>query len=205
MIGLVYPTLAAILLAVWFGGIEPGSLSGKLLVLTVMTLAGGAEGATLGLFQARILTGILPGLRARVWVMATAIVAMIGWIVGLSVPLFLSGSGAEAMPEPPVAFVMLYAGGFGFAAGLLFGFGQWLVLRRYAEAGWRWILSWGVAWGTAMMVIFAAAGLQTETTPSWGIIIGAAAAGGVGGLLIGLISSFGVTRLRPRPNRPTSV
>jgi hypothetical protein len=199
MIGLVYPTLAAILLAAWFGGIEPAGLGGKLLVLAVMTLAGGAEGATLGLFQARILTGVVPGLRARIWVATTAIVAMLGWVAGMAVPLFFLGDAASPpMPEPSAAMELLYAAGFGMAAGLLFGGGQWLALRRHATGGALWILSWGFAWAAAMTLIFAVAGLATDATAIWKIILGAAFAGGAAGLLIGLVSSVGVRALKPR-------
>jgi hypothetical protein len=201
MIGLVYPALAGVLLAAFFGGVEPSGLPGKLLVLAVMVLAGAAEGATLGLFQARILADLLPGFRVRRWVKATAIIAMIGWIGGMAMPLFGPGApgGDPQAAEPPLGAMLLYAAAFGGVAGLVFGGGQWLVLRRYATGGLRWILCWGLAWALAMMLIFAIAGLQTETTKAWAVILGAAIAGGGAGLVIGLVSSIGVGGLKPRP------
>lgn len=200
MIGLVYPALAAIVLAAAFGGVEPQHPAGKLAVLAVMILAGGLEGATLALFQARVLSGLLPGFRVRAWVGVTAAIAMLGWAAGMGMALFaFNGVGAATPPpEPSLALVLLYAGGFGAAAGFLFGFGQWLVLRRYAEGGRAWIAAWSAAWAVAMVLIFAIAGLQTETTPAAAIIAGAAVAGAAAGLAIGAITSLAVTRLKPR-------
>jgi len=68
----------------------------------------------------------------------------------------LSVSDQEAvMQEPEAMLMLLMTSGMGLVAGLVLGFPQWRVLRRYVNRGWLWLPANGVAWAVGMPVIFA--------------------------------------------------
>lgn len=202
-IGFVYPALAALLLVFFFDGAAPLGLPGKLLALMAMIAAGALEGATLGLFQARILADHLPGFRVRRWVAATAAVAALLWALGTGLALFGAARAAEAA-APPLTGMLLDAAGLGLAVGILFGGGQWIFLRRHATGAVRWIGSWGLAFALALTLIVAAGSLPREASPAALVILAAAATAGAAGLVLGVLSSFGAAGLKPRRSERAS-
>lgn len=179
---------------------EPTSFIGKLETLAAMTAAGSLEGMALGGFQFWALRRILPRLRPAAWIGTTVGVAVVGWILGMSVPLFFgsdAGHAPQAATEPPLFFVLLMAAAAGAGAGLCFGFAQWLVLRRHVEQSRNWIFIHIPAWAAAMAAIFLGASLPQANWPKWAIAVSGILGGLLGGLLLGSISGIVARRLRP--------
>ncbi|MEV5437503.1 hypothetical protein AB0K80_16035 [Streptomyces sp. NPDC052682] len=116
----------------------------------VLVGAGMAEGALLGGAQAHVLHQVLPDLRRRHWVTATAVAAGCAWLLGL-------------LPSAVVPHV----GGWPVAAGLAvvdglllllsLGIAQWWVLRRHVLGAGTWIWATAVAWLAGLVVFCSAA------------------------------------------------
>jgi hypothetical protein len=178
---------------------EPTSMAGKLETLAAMTAAGALEGAALGSLQFWALRRALRQLRPGVWIGTTVAVAVVGWLLGMSGPLFFGGNGSpsSAAAEPPLAIVLLLAAAAGAGAGLCFGFAQWLVLRHHVERAAHWIPIHIPAWAAAMAAIFLGASLPDASWPRWAIACSGIASGLLGGLLLGCISGIVASRLRP--------
>lgn len=100
---------------------EPQSLGGRLLTLATFAAVGAVEGTALAGFQWRVLRARVPRLCAGEWVGATVVVAVAGWIVGMS--LFI-GHEATVQEEPSLVAVLLMAAMAGAGAGLCFGVAQ---------------------------------------------------------------------------------
>lgn len=86
----------------------------------------------------------------------------------------------------------------GLMLGAVFGFGQWLVLRRHANHSARWITANALGWALAMLLIFAAAsvpGQHTAVGLLWGIYI---TAGLLAGLSVGIITGLFFKHIPPR-------
>lgn len=159
------------------GGITAGVRAGVL--VAALLLAGIVEGGVLGYFQARVLRTVLPRLRIRDWVTATAVGAVLAWAVG-SVPMLYG----ERLGDWPIWLQVPV-----IAAGVLvivfaLGGAQWFVLRRFTVRAARWIWANVVAW-MAGLTAFA-----LVTTPLWqpGQAVGLVVAIGVlGGLVMAAV------------------
>jgi len=140
--------------------VDENSVGGILLMAAGAILLGTMlEGVVVGLLQWCVLRDALPTLPRRSWVTATAIGALIAWLLGMipSTAMSLAGSGAEsAAPaaEPPAWLFYLLAAGMGFVLGPVLGTPQWVVLRKHVRrAGW-WVLANALAWMVGMVIIF---------------------------------------------------
>jgi hypothetical protein len=117
------------------------------------------EGVMVGLLQWRVLRDALPALPRRSWVTATALGALIAWLLGMIPSTIMSlaaSDAASAAPasEPPQWLVYVLAAGMGFVLGPVLATPQWVVLRRYVRrAGW-WILANALAWALGMAILF---------------------------------------------------
>lgn len=126
---------------------EPETIGAKVLVLLAMMGAGLVEGSVLGWMQWRALRHKFGKVKRNEWVLFTALVAVLGWMLGM-LPSLFGGSAVEdpaAAPSDidfsdPLVFGMLTIG-MGLALGALFGIFQWLVLRKYVAKANRWILA----------------------------------------------------------------
>jgi len=164
-----------------------------------LLIAGAVEGALLGLAQATVLRRMLPGLRARRWVVATSAAAVLAWLIGLLPSVF----GGQLTTWP--AWLQIVVGGLGGTILLLsIGTAQWLVLRGHLPRAGRWIAITAGAWlaGLAAFMIVA--------TPLWHegqstLLI--ATIGAVAGLMmaatVAAITGFGLVRL-PRSREVAS-
>lgn len=117
---------------------EPQTLGGRLLTLAIFAAVGAVEGTALAGFQWPVLRTKLPRLRAGEWVVVTAVLAVVGWTVGMTPSLFLDHD-ATVQDEPSLALVLWIAAIAGAGAGICFGTAQWFILRRHAERAGRWI------------------------------------------------------------------
>ena len=162
--GLAVAAAFAALSAMFFG--EPEAMPTRIACLLIMVMAGVLEGTSIGFFQWRVLHRVFPSLSTRAWLIPTIIVAGAGWFVGMLPPTILgNGEGGETIPEPSPFMIIAFAGGFGAVAGVVFGFAQWLVLRRHTAHAIVWIWTNGIGWALAMNVIYLGAPLPTADWP----------------------------------------
>jgi hypothetical protein len=94
------------------------------------------EGLSLGILQSAGLQRWLPSFSRRRWIIATTLVAGIGW-AGAAAPARFGGP-TEPM-EPPVLVVAAGVLLPGALLGAVLGFGQAGGLRRNVRHPWRWI------------------------------------------------------------------
>jgi hypothetical protein len=100
----------------------------------------------------------------------------------------LSATGQEEVAQEPQAMLMMVmAAGMGLVAGLVLGFPQWRVLRRYVERGWLWLLANSMAWAMGIPVIFAGVDLAQRSGTIGGAILAMAGALAAAGLSVGAI------------------
>lgn len=185
-----FATLSALL----FG--DPETMPTRIACLLIMVLAGVLEGTSIGFFQWLVLHRVFPELSLRAWLTPTIIVAAVGWFVGMLPSTFLgSGAGGETIPEPSPLMIMIFAALFGAVAGVVFGFAQWLVLRRQTKQGTIWIWVNAVGWALAMSVICLGASLPTAEWPIAAVIVDGAVTGMAAGLAIGGVTGTGLVWL----------
>ena len=140
-------------------------------------LVGAIEGAVLGLAQWLALRRALPSVSRRAWVVATALGAMIAYLLAmLAVALGL-------LVQEQMALLAIGAVVFGVGFLVSIGLPQWLVLRRQLRhAGW-WVPANALAWPLGVAVPFVALALVPDAAPCWVW----AATGIVSGLVMGLV------------------
>ncbi|MEZ5294028.1 MAG: SDR family NAD(P)-dependent oxidoreductase [Vicinamibacterales bacterium] len=196
-IGIGTAAATAVAMHAWMG--EPASTPARLGTLATVALVGAVEGGALGFLQWRVLRERLPRLRALEWMTPTVLLAVGGWLAGMTPSLFFAPPETPSAPiaEPPLGAVLAIAALAGAAAGLAFGAAQWLVLRRHAVDASRWIWIHAPAWALAMPAIFLGAGLPTADWPPEAIAASGAAGGVLGGVLLGMVTGLVARRLEP--------
>jgi hypothetical protein len=150
---------AGVALLVFAGPTETAAIIlaavGMVLIATIL------EGGIVGLAQWLVLRRILTRLTGRRWIGATALGALLAWILGMLPSTIMSLQETTGNVGPPefsagtaigLAFVM------GLALGSMLAFFQWLVLRHHLPRAAWWIPGNAVAWALGMMLIFAGAG-----------------------------------------------
>lgn len=162
-----------------------------------MVAVGAVEGSAIGFFQWRVLRQLFSTMTARAWVGATLAVAVLGWAVGMLPSTLTAGAPqTEAVSaEPALWLIVLMSAGMGAGAGLVFGFAQWLVLRRHAAHSAHWMLSNMGGWAVAMAWIFLAASWPDSSTPKAIVVLGGLVGGALGGLSIGAVTGISLIRL----------
>ncbi|HSF41405.1 MAG TPA: hypothetical protein VLT87_16520 [Thermoanaerobaculia bacterium] len=166
LIGLGTVALAGWMSVSFFG---PGeTLLQHILFALAMILFGACEGAVVGAAQAWVLVPRLPGLRKGEWVGATALGALVAWILGM-LPSTLMAAGAETSgqtpPEPGAATVYGLAALLGAMAGLILALFQWWVLRRHLSGAGGWLAANAAAWALGMPLVFLGADLASRGGP----------------------------------------
>ena len=109
--------------------------------------------------------------------------------------LLRNAEGGEAIPEPSPLMMIIFAAVFGAVAGVVFGFAQWLVLRRQTKQGAIWILANAAGWALAMSVIYLGASLPTAEWPIAAVVVDGALTGIVAGLSVGGVTGTGLVWL----------
>jgi hypothetical protein len=116
----------------------------------VLVAAGMAEGALLSAAQAHVLHQVLPDLRPRRWVAATAVAAGAAWLLGLMPSVMLPRIGYR-----PAAAGLVAVDGLLLLLSL--GTAQWWVLRRHITGAGAWIPATAAAWLAGLAVFCATA------------------------------------------------
>lgn len=153
------------------------------------------EGITVGTAQWLVLRRPINNIRWRVWVLATAIGALIAWTLGMIPSTFMvAGADSGGVAAAQMSDLMIYtlAAVMGFVLGSILGIPQWLVLRHHLpKAGW-WVLANAFAWMVGMVIVF----VGTNFIPPEGIslniacvlllfiFVAGAAVGAVHGLIL---------------------
>jgi hypothetical protein len=141
--------IAAVTLGEFAGFCAPALTGALTASVPAMLIAGAVEGALLGGSQAIVLRRAVAGLRPWRWIVATAVAAMIAYLLGLT-PSTVAG------PLPPLLVIV---GGVALVSSI--GVAQWLVLRRFVDRAVAWIPITALAWTAGLGVFLAFA------TPLW--------------------------------------
>lgn len=179
------------------------ALGAALLAAFMVALAGAAvEGVVVGFAQWRVLRRELPALRWRPWVRATAIGALVAWMLGMMPSTFFQAMASSAETtassasfDPPLALQLALAVVMGAVLGPVLGVPQWLALRGHVPRAGRWVLANAVAWAAGMPMIFLATSLIGA---DWTALqIGATVAAGclAAGLVVGAVHGLWLVRM----------
>jgi hypothetical protein len=158
--------------------------AGGYTALAIVVAGGLIEGTALGVLQAAWLARVFPGLSRLGWIVATVLIAGVGWALA-SAPSALGDRGGA---PPAVALILVMAAGLGLAMGALLGAGQALVLRHHVRHPWRWVWVSAVAWMPAMIVIFTGATVPDASWPTAVVVVLGALTGVVAGAILGVVS-----------------
>ncbi len=181
---------------------EPQSFGAKVLVLFAMMLAGLVEGSVLSYFQWRVLVRRFSRMPRREWWFYTALVAVVGWFLGMLPSLFfVPNQPATGSVEGGVNFEhpLVFAGlsiGMGLVLGALFGWFQWFSLRKYAERAHHWITANALGWGAGLGWIYLFASLPEAESPLWFNIAMGIFGGILAGFSVGAITGWFLDRFK---------
>ncbi|GAB3768563.1 hypothetical protein FB382_002693 [Nocardioides ginsengisegetis] len=179
------------------GASRAGGLGSDWLALGVVVLGGLVEGVALGSAQAWGLGRWLSSLQRGRYVLATVLVAGLGW-AGASAPAVLSGdTGDGGGSSPPLPLVLLGAAGLGLVMGPVLGSAQAVALRGAASHPWRWVGANTVAWPPAMCLIFLGASVPGAGWPMAGLLVDGLVTGAVAGAVLGLVTVWFLPTLSP--------
>ena len=181
---------------------EPKSAADILPLAGLTVVLGAFEGGIVGYAQWRVLRTMFPTIGSSSWLTATALGAIIAWLLGMipsTVASFQSASSPHPPQEPSESTVLILAAGLGAVGGVILSFAQWRVLRRAAEgAGW-WLPANAIAWAVAMPWIFFLVGAtvaERRTASSIALFLGGL---GVAGAVVGAIHGVFLVRvIKPR-------
>jgi len=155
--------------------------------LAVVVAGGLVEGTALGWAQSHVLVRVAPALIRRRYLVATVLVAGLGWAAA-SAPSAV-GDGSDGS-QPPLGLVLLGAAGLGLAMGPLLGLAQAAALHGAVPHPWRWVAANTAAWPVAMVVIFLGATAPDASWPVWSVLVLGAVTGGAAGGLLGVVSGW---------------
>ena len=162
-----------------------GGVVGSSLALAIVVLGGLVEGAALGVVQAVLLGRVFPRLRRRRYVVATVLVAGLGWAAA-SAPGVLAGDSGGAPPS--LLVVLPGAAALGVVMGALLGAAQAWSLRGAASHPWRWVTASAVAWPPAMAVVFLGATAPDASWPLQAVLGIAMLTGAAAGTVLGVVT-----------------
>ncbi len=168
---------------------------------TLLHIVGGLEGIVLGFTQWLVLRRYVKNIGG--WVVATAIGAIVAWLIGLKVIvlLILIFNNQDITQTTPFSLLTAIFC-LGVWVGTILGFCQWFVLRIHMQRGLLWVLSNGLAWGLGLLIASIGATLTkpgefTTQTALIGVTTGATA-----GAMVGAITGIAlVWLLKPRSLR----
>jgi hypothetical protein len=168
---------------------------GILIVTAAFLVIGAYEGAIVGAAQWLVLRRVLPDLRARSWVGATLVGAVIAWMLGRVPSALADWNGASAQAQPSLAIILLLSTAAGAALGLILGTAQWFVLRNHVARAGVWIGANALAWAVGMPLIFLAAGIPGPHTSALAIAALALIAVGIAGAVVGAVEGAFLVRI----------
>lgn len=161
-------------------------LSG-LSALGVVVAGGLVEGTALGFAQGAVLARVAPRLSRARYLVATVVVAGLGWAAAAA-PSTVSGGGDAQ--QPPMLVIALGFAGLGLVLGTLLGAAQAWALRGAVRHPWRWIGANAAAWPAAMALISLGATWPDAGWPVGGVLLLAVFTGLAAGVALGAVSGL---------------
>lgn len=149
-------------------------------ILLAAAVAGGIEGAIVGVAQWTVVRRRLVTIAGRWWVGATVAGAVVAWCVGMVVGS-MAGDALAAGPPPSPLLLLAISGALGAVAGLILAAPQWLLLRREVANAWVWAPAQALAWAVGLILAFV--GIDLASAASSPVAFGVGI--GVSGLAMG--------------------
>lgn len=163
--------------------------------IAIAALSAVVEGTMVGGLQWRVLRGVLPGLKPKRYIAATAIGAFIAWVLGMLPSTIMSAlaepaaaaDASAATFDPSLGLQMLLAVGMGLVLGPFLGIPQWRVLREHLpNAGW-WIPANMTAWALGMPMVFLGTSFIAEDSSTLQIAVAVLAGVLAAGIVVGAV------------------
>lgn len=164
-----------------------GEELGVAAALSLVVAGGLVEGLALGWFQSRVLKASAPELRRSRYVVATVLVAGLGWATA-SAPAALSAGADDEQPATLV--IALAAAALGLVAGVVLGVAQAIALRGAVPHPWRWVSANAAGWPPAMVVVFLGATAPSPQWATWSVVLLGVATGAAAGGVLGVVSGW---------------
>lgn len=167
-------------------------------MVAFLHIAGALAGVSLGVAQWLVLRHYIKHIRW--WIVATAIGAIITWLIGLKVIvililMFLDGGTVEVLSPRLLTAILL----LGAWIGSVLGLAQWFVLRPHVRRASLWVFANGFAWSLGLMLIFAGANVTQPGEFTFEAALIGIATGVTTGVVVGAITGIGlVLLLKPR-------
>lgn len=164
----------------------------------LLHIVGALEGTALGLMQWLVLRRYIR--RIHWWIIATAIGAIVAWLIGLKVIvvlifIFLDGGTVEPF-SPGLLKAVFWLGAW---VGTVLGLAQWLVIRTHVRKGFLWVFANALAWGLGLLTVFTGANFITPGEFTLETTFIRLVTGATTGVVIGAITGIGlVWLLKPR-------
>ena len=158
---------------------EPGLRGSVGLALLLVVGAGLVEGLALGWAQGWVLGRWLPRLRRARFVVATTLVAGLGWAAGAAAAMVAPDQPGAG--DPSLVLLVLGAAGVGLVMGPVLGLAQGWALQPAVRHAAAWVVASTLAWPVVMVVVFVGASLPGQEW-SWAAVV---ATGAVTGALAG--------------------
>lgn len=178
-------------------GVRTAELSSPV-QLASLPAAGVFEGALLGLAQALVLRGRLPGFRPVAWVVATSLGAAVAWFLGM-----LPSTTHDAWSTWATSWVVVAAVLVGTALLCTIGVAQALVLPRGTPRAFTWV-GWTAAGWCAGLTAFGLVAPplwhEGQSVP-YGVLVGLAGAVAMA-VTMAAVTGLGMLRLVARAASP---
>lgn len=176
-------------------GDQPGAMGGAAVALAVLVAGGLVEGLALGLAQATALSWRWNRLPRRRYVLATVVVAGLGWTAGSAPGVLTADDGGAA---PALWLVLAGGAGIGLVSGVMLGAAQGWAMAGAVRHPWRWVTANGVAWPLVMVVIYLGATRPEESWPVSAVLALGALTGATAGAVLGVVTWPWVSSLEER-------
>ena len=178
---------------------EPQTIGQRILIIIVMMLAGIIEGLVTGSFQWSVLKKRFINIKAKNWLIFTALGAATAWLLGMISSVFFApepSASSLATIELSNVQIALLAAISGVVLGALFGGFQWVELRKHTPNAGRWVLANSLGWAVGLVIIYLGASMPSVDTSLAVIILIATISGLLGGLSVGAITGLFLIKLK---------
>ena len=142
--------------------------SSAVIIAFLLIALGVFKGVVVGFAQGEVLRKILPDLTLRNWIAVTVIGTVAAFILA-AFPNFTALLN-DRHAETTKFSVNVTTAVMGFGLGMILGFAQWAVLRRYVKNAGLWIFANGLAWAAGLPLLFSGHEVIQAEFAGWEIV-----------------------------------